>query len=99
MKARERYLKSQRDRLLERKKKARAEELRCYQQTAPKNPTPSWLHDEAKGEAKGAHGGPGGVGWDSLMQEDGVEKKLVPKSSSGVLCSVIARKLKEEQAS
>ena len=101
LKARERYLKSQRDRLLEAKRKERAEALKRYTETttstAPmgsrppsRNPTPSQPRTDdarqARGDTEEAR----------RASQESVGNKLTAKSSSGVLCSVIAKKLKEE---
>lgn len=101
LKAREKYLKSQRDRLLESKRKARAEELKRYKETAhpAQNSTPSQpSHTVLTEDVRKAEVDPGEARRDSATREECyIGNKLTPKSSSGVLCSVIARKLKEEQ--
>lgn len=98
-KAREKYLKTQRDRLLEAKRKERAEELKRYTKTTTtpmssrpfsRNPTPSQPRTEDARQAQG------NTEEARTVSQESVGSKLSSKSSSGVLCSVIAKKLKEE---
>ncbi len=96
LKARERYLKEQRNRLLESKKKQRDEEMRRYQEThpQPQRSNRSPRKPEATSDVLGV------VSAATTQQPaPAANTKTAPvggRTQSRVLCSVIAKKLKEE---
>lgn len=87
LKARERYLIKRRDHLLESKKKAREEELKRYKQT--QIPSSSPVSTVSRGRREG--------GGSIVLEQETAAASKNTRSKSGVLCSVIARKLREEQ--
>lgn len=103
LEARERYLKRQRDKLIESKKIARAEQLKLYKESKisssrpcpPLNRTHSQLRPGSSTTEDSELVQPIREG--NCAQRESGNKPAPKSSSSGVLCSVIARKLREEQ--